>query len=224
MKQNDRIITCLFVLAEIVLLFFSQFYNGLWINYLRYGAVALCFLYVSFYFAKNKQRNHSDWFFLLGLFFTCLADIFLILQNKHLEMGITAFFITQICYFLYLTKGIKKVWKYYIIVNCLCAIVLFGAAYFITMQHSMMLFLICLYGVTFSGNVLLAVKGFGKHALFSSGLIMFFCCDICVGLSNSALLGIPVSVEAVFFWLIWIFYIPSQVCISIFAAQNRKRA
>lgn len=224
MKENGRIITWLFVLAEIVLLCFSQFYNGLWINQLRYGVVVLCFMYVCFHFYQSEQRKDSDWLFLVGLFFTCIADIFLILRNEHFEMGITAFLLTQICYFLYLTKDRKNLRKYHIIVRCLFAGALFWVAYFMTMQHSMILFMVCLYGVTFLGNVLLAIKNFRKHALLSIGLVLFFCCDICVGLSNSALLGISVSMESVFFWLIWLFYIPSQVCISIFAAQNGKRA
>ncbi|HAU86083.1 MAG TPA: hypothetical protein DCW90_11480 [Lachnospiraceae bacterium] len=56
--------------------------------------------------------------------------------------------------------------------------------------------------------------------MFSLGLILFICCDICVGLSNGELAGLTVPFAHLFQWLIWLFYIPSQICISFYIYQK----
>lgn len=52
------------------------------------------------------------------------------------------------------------------------------------------------------------------------GMIFFLLCDICVALSNvSEYLSLPMfdmrNLEAIFHYLIWVFYVPSQLMISL---------
>ena len=63
-----------------------------------------------------------------------------------------------------------------------------------------------------------------RFILFTVGLILFICCDICVGISNlNSVLGtkIPSDIKDLSFFAIWQFYMPSQLLIILSANQNK---
>ena len=60
--------------------------------------------------------------------------------------------------------------------------------------------------------------------LFSVGLLLFICCDLCVGLHNlaSVLPAAPVGALLPFAQVgMWLFYLPSQVLITLSAGKLR---
>ena len=61
-----------------------------------------------------------------------------------------------------------------------------------------------------------------RNILFFIGLILFLCCDLCVGLFNFSEVGItlPAALEKVIAPAMWLFYLPSQVLITISAGAN----
>ena len=51
-----------------------------------------------------------------------------------------------------------------------------------------------------------------EDRLFAAGLILFLGCDVCVGLRN---LPVPSAVQSAAYSLNWIFYIPSQILLTL---------
>lgn len=56
-----------------------------------------------------------------------------------------------------------------------------------------------------------------SNIIFAIGLLLFFFCDICVGLSTIVQAG---AYETIF-RLIWVFYIPSQILIWYYALSKK---
>lgn len=205
-----------FVLTELYLFFTSQFGFTMEVDKVHYICVLLCFVYAFGCVFAKKQGKRDSQYILLGLFFTCIADFFLILRNSLYEAGITAFFFAQCCYFIYLTVQWNQEkrthsFKLRIIIAGILSIAVMVKA----RQFSMFALVVTLYGVFFIGNVKAAVMEFRKHKLYTVGLVLFILCDICVGVSNLEMAGIQNPLKYVFFELVWCFYIPSQVCIAL---------
>ena len=58
-----------------------------------------------------------------------------------------------------------------------------------------------------------------KNALFSAGLILFLCCDICVGVHNVPEL-FSAGLRSFADIGMWLFYLPAQVLITLSGRKN----
>ena len=167
-----------------------------------------------------------------ALCFTVAADWFLLVRNDHYGVGIGLFIVVQALYAyrLYLLRG-KKICRWGLVLRLLSLI----GVLLITLT---VFLLDDLIADAFGGNLnllslLLAFIGHGllflipplfyfsnlcvnaaeafalKKPLFGVGLLLFICCDLCVGVYNLA------PLTGFTWWGSWLFYLPSQVLIVL---------
>ena len=79
------------------------------------------------------------------------------------------------------------------------------------------------YVLLLVGNVVLGWSRLRSRSgrLLCAGLTLLLCCDVCVGLHN--LSGpLPGAISAFADFGMWLFYLPSQVCVALSAAPERS--
>lgn len=137
----------------------------------------------------------------LGLIFTVAADVFLLLLNRYYPVGIMLFIIVQICYALYLddTHGM---------IPRLICITLSSILFY---RYGLLETLAAVYITLFLCNVIRAGVKCRENPLFFIGMLLFFCCDICVGLYHTCTGAVWEFVRVA----MWAFYLPGQVLILL---------
>ena len=165
--------------------------------YLKYLGIIICFVYALI----NKKFYIS-----IALFFTVIADYFLLVIDSHYILGVISFIFVQIVYFLYLKKN-----------NCDLFIKIRILIIIIIVLVSLLFKIDILYCLTlcyFSVLVINCISSYTNKNLriFSIGLTLFILCDISVGLFNILPSGTLYTIVS---FLMWIFYLPSQVLISL---------
>lgn len=226
MSICGTILFLLLLMVETILYCFSILQNVVWINEVRYVSIALCFLFGVCVMAVMKWSKGEDgkhfsrrkMFIVWGLFFTCIADYFLVLKGSDYEWGIGFFLLVQICYFMYIVceegrwkEAVCKRWKR-IVGRIVAGSVLCFGMYRIVGNIALQELLAVFYAVFSFDNIWLCIGKRRKEWFFTLGLILLFCCDICVAFSNSCGFGVEAQIAS---WLVWVFYIPSQVSISL---------
>lgn len=133
----------------------------------------------------------------VALCFTVGADWFLLVRDTHYALGIWLFIVVQALYAyrLYLLRG-KKPCKWGLTPR------LAGLA-LAAFPMALPLF----YFLNLCVNTFEAFAQ--KRRIFAWGLLLFVCCDVCVGAYNLDLL------PALAFPGMWFFYLPSQVLIVL---------
>lgn len=224
-KRAGNVSNIIFLFVEVVLFSISQFSDTEYVDELHYTGIVLSFLFAIGFFLALQGKERKKGIVVLGMFFTCIADYFLILLNDYFVVGVLFFFLTQICYFLYLSRECSSRERTVLVIRRVAIVAAAGLLIMLGIrQFSGLVLAVSFYIITFAGNVVIGWKRYPKQ-LFSIGLVLFFCCDICVGLSNSGLAkveGVVVPYASVFRWLIYLFYMPSQVCIAL--SIRRKNA
>lgn len=173
-------------------------------TYIKYLGIILCLLF-SLY---NKSLK-----LFIAMFFTMLADLFLLVINDYYEIGLLFFIITQLTYLIYLTKlnNYKKFLLLRLIVFLFGLIILYFVDYI-----NLLNILVILY---FSNLLINTLQSFTSNMnLLKIGLFLFVCCDVCVGLHNILNYGLLYDLVTLF---MWIFYLPSQVLISLNFIENK---
>ena len=188
-----------FIISEFLLYALFIVMDILRINssYIKYLGIILCFIYALS--NKNKPR-------IISTVFTLIADFFLLILDKYYEVGLISFIIVQISYFYFLgniDKGYFNMFLYFrgffIIIGVLIL--------YILKQVSFINILVIIYFVNLVFNFIHA--SVLKQKTLALGLGLFICCDICVGLHNIN------SAYTLATFLMWVFYLPSQVLIVI---------
>lgn len=231
-KKIDYIVISVFILLEIALyLSFLFIDKGIFVtriesSTLKYVGISLCLAF-SLY-CLIRKRKMANCFIPIALVFTLISDYFLLFNtNQNLYVyGLITFIITQLIYFafiLYLRKS-----KLELLTNLLVRFLLTIAALVVAfyLNYSDVLTIIALaYFVELLSNFLYStflIKLDKEYLIFSLGLLLFIGCDINVGLNNVHLFeGIDYSLV---FFLMWVFYLPSQVLLSLtnFIAQEKS--
>lgn len=174
----------------------------------------------------------------LGMMFTLIADLYIIVYNGN-EMGVISFIVVQFIYGIMLIEGklltqkqlnVKtKVVVLQMIFRIFIQLVLSGVILFSLHALSVtvdLLLIVTVYyfiSITFNmcSSIQLAYKSKQKvYVLYAIGMILFVLCDINVGIFNMAgFISIPQSVYQVVYplasILMWVFYAPSQVIIGL---------
>lgn len=142
------------------------------------------------------------------------ADALLLLADAHYAVGVALFFLAQSMYFVRIWRengrksaAIARVCLF------LAAIALLAGLELLTALNT----LVAAYFTFFVCNVAQSFKV--KNRLFSLGLCLFLCCDICVGVFNAPFALPPVAKRLAGLGM-WTFYLPSQVMITL---SGRKR-
>ena len=175
--------------------------------WLKYAGILLCLLYSLLLTLRGGDRLVFP-----ALLFTAGADWFLLVKNSHLELGLVLFLVVQTLYLLRLrTMGSGSgVW-----LRSLLALAM-GLAVAASGLISPLNLLVALYFSQLLSNTVLAWSA--RKWVFATGLTLFVCCDVCVGMYN---LGILHSFASVGMWL---FYLPSQVLIGLSAKEAAHEA
>lgn len=184
---------------------------------LKYLSVWLCFLFV-----LTRGRGSDGRLMTAALALTLLADLFLLVLDRWYPAGVAAFCGVQALYLVRLARRRPAGLPLRLVLRG-CA----AAAALILVWH-----LGALDGLTalsllyFSQLACNALESLSLPSLpgFAPGLILFLCCDVCVGLHNLAAwlpgAGGPLADFARVG--MWLFYLPSQVLIALSVNQKRK--
>ena len=166
-------------------------------TYVKYAGIILCLIYAIY----NRKKNR-----IIAMSFTLIADFFLLVLNSHYEIGLLSFIIVQITYFYFLGNIDKGYFNMFLLIRGFVAIA--GGLILLLLNNLTLLNELVL--IYFSNLVLNAIQSYlcGQKTL-TIGLILFICCDICVGLHN---INAALSLAT---FLMWVFYLPSQVLIVI---------
>ena len=180
----------------------------------KYAGVLLCVV-----FACRCALRGGDRLVPPALALTALADLFLLVLNRHYGVGVAIFLAVQTLYLIRLRRdgADSAPW-----LRAGLALILALAVYGLGLLSPLNL-LVCLYFSQLLSNTCLAwtVKGRSQR-LFALGLTLFVGCDVCVGLFNLSGL-VP---DALYHFArvgMWLFYLPSQVLIALSAYPRKER-
>lgn len=187
-----------FLLLDLLHFFFFS-------SVLKYTSIIFCFLF------SILQRNKTVTF---ALFFTLLADFFLLLLNQYYFIGLFFFCIVQSIYAVYLQKFLflRGQFIFRLLLSC-------GIIFTIHSFH-------CLSPLSFWGsiyfsqlilNALLASFPYmlRRKPTLSLAFWLFLCCDIFVGIHNIIPLSFSPILKNCIAISMWLFYLPSQVLLAL---------
>lgn len=215
MRPSRRILT-LFLALEAVLytafLCWDLTIGGRGSNPIKYTGILLCLAY-----SLYLERRGGSRLVPAALTLTALADIFLLLLDVHYALGVLLFCLVQGLYFVRIVRsnGGRSLWGLRIILFVLALLALKGLGLLIPLNV-----LALFYFTNFLCNALASLGCSGQNmSLFSVGLWLFLCCDLCVGLFQNPQLVSPV-VGAFVQVGMWLFYLPAQVLIALSGANQ----
>lgn len=252
-SANHKIFTFLFLGIETILygifiwidLFLPGFLkHSIWI---KYFGIVFCFLYVliTYWCIKYKVKNEGngkefsrtreiqDSMLMIAIFAGTLFADWCILLHDYYVLGVVFFAIVQLLY-LYRISLLMKV---YFGSNLIVFIIIVITFRLLGNKIDTLFLIAAFYGGGIAGNglrgILYLKNHGGKHkaeTFFFLGLLLFLLCDINVAIYNVERY-ITVNHE-IFNYLygfakdfMWIFYLPSQVLISLsvpVSAKDRK--
>lgn len=166
-------------------------------TYIKYAGIILCFIYA----LTNRKKLIS-----VAMLFTLISDLFLLVLNRHYELGLLSFIVVQILYSYFLGNINNTYFNRFLIIRII--VLLLGTLIlYIIGNLSFINELVLIY---FSNELINMVHAYvNKSTLLCIGLVLFVLCDICVGLHNINATNHIVAL------LMWFFYLPSQVLIAL---------
>lgn len=188
-----------------------------WSTALKYASVLLCFALACF-----RARNTDGRLVCAALGFTLLADLFLLVLNRWYLAGVCVFCVVQ---GLYLVRLLRlrdgRVW-FRLLLRALLALAALIAVTALGALEPLTAVTALYFSQLVANGVESLILG-RRYALFSVGLLLFICCDLCVGLQN--LSGfLPVEGWGWLFQFarvgMWLFYLPSQVLIALSSGKE----
>lgn len=168
----------------------------------KYTAIVLCFL-----FALHVARRGGDRLMAAALGLTVAADAFLLLWDDWYALGVALFLLVQILYLFRIRRDTGRHPRLYLRLAVLA--VLLCGVWFLRVLTPLHL-LSVIYFAAFIGNVIECPRG----GLFFWGLLLFLCCDICVGIRNVPAL-FPLRLVRFADIGMWLFYLPGQVLLVL---------
>ncbi|MCI8594717.1 MAG: hypothetical protein HFF09_05615 [Oscillospiraceae bacterium] len=151
-----------------------------------------------------------------ALLLTVLADVFLLVLNRHYAVGIALFLAVQLLYAVRLARSAgSRPWRGVLLRGALAlaagtALVKFGPVAALSGAY------ICCFAVNLAQAVGQAAHApERKRTLFAVGLALFFLCDLCVGANNLPAAMLPVWIPGFVRVAMWGFYLPGQVLILL---------
>ncbi len=230
-KRRDVLTTVyisLFLIAEIVLFSFIEFVpftKNVYI--LEYIGISLCFITGLIVFLR--KRTNFNLFIMLALFFTLIADTFLVLLSPQLNLtfqslAMTSFSLCQICYLVAIQlvkKSKRELWINLAIRAVLLIVLEVVALVVLQPSFNYLVFISLFYFSQLLVNIVFSFIHVRSHLFLALGLLLFLGCDFFIGLGYLAdILQLPSdhfinSLLSVNFNFAWLFYLPSQVLLSL---------
>ena len=213
MRLSHRVLP-LFLTVEAILyaafLIWDLTVGGPGSNPIKFAGILLCLAYSLYLSRQGGCRLVSA-----ALALTVLADVFLLLLDADYALGILLFCAVQGLYFLRIVRsGGRSLWGLRVALFILALFVLQGLGLLFPLNV-----LALFYFTNFFCNALASLGCSGRSMrLFSIGLWLFLCCDLCVGLFQNPQL-VPPAVSAFVSVGMWLFYLPAQVLIALSGAN-----
>ena len=158
----------------------------------------------------------KDWGLLSGgLGFTVLSDYFLVIQQEHL-IGVAAFCFVHVCYILRAVEFNKRT---------LSLLYAFGFLWAIVFILEVVIAMAVIYACLFAVNIYVNAKTRRyklNYFLVMTGLVLFALCDMNVMLFNLPQYFGTAKIFPNAFLLIWVFYLPSQLLLSLSAISFKR--
>ena len=158
--------------------------------------------------------------------FTAISDLFILVLDDYFEIGLATFIVAHSLYVYRLYYGrVKRIWIT-IAVRAVVAAVLIGICCGLYGLELLIveagIYIVLLFGNCVE-SLIMCNRGL-KNVLFAIGLMLFLGCDICVGLKHGSMVGVQLSEKVYDFvvYMIWVFYLPSQVLITCALLQKGR--
>nr|WP_297172330.1 lysoplasmalogenase family protein [uncultured Agathobaculum sp.] len=167
--------------------------------FLKYTGIALCFLAVLPTIRTTDGRLTA-----LALGLTLAADWPLLILDRHYTVGIMLFCVVQALYLIRLMRWRGSISYPLLAVRLVPLVPL--------ILHASLYTLALLYFANLMCNALeaaLFVPRSPRQRLFSIGMLLFICCDLCVGAFH---LGFFTPFAR---YGMWLFYLPAQTLIAL---------
>jgi len=213
----------------IELIFYILILSGVFVVACEFAAVLSAFAFSMIFIKFSKDKCCLQ----LGLLFTVIADLFLVLlKPMNQKIAMTSFSLTQIFYFLKLLQQseskLQNILNFAIRLFLVIAVEI--AAVIVLKNNTDYVSLISLfYYVNLILNMIFAFIQFKKSPLFAIGLLLFLLCDTFVGFQMAFDVYIFISHNSFLYKLftlpfnfIWFFYLPSQTLIALSLIKNIK--
>ncbi|MBQ7923901.1 MAG: hypothetical protein IJ329_01190 [Clostridia bacterium] len=173
-----------FLAVELAAWFCVLFLSGSYVRFISYGAVALALVFAALFVEKRADTL----FAVGGLFFTCIADIFLVLLQKEGDtLAMCVFLCAQLCYAgrTYLLAEGKKERLVQVTVRIIGSIVGGAATWIIVGATTQAVFVISVvYYVNLVCSIVFSFLHWKKHArarYMAIGFLSFALCDLSIG-------------------------------------------
>lgn len=236
-KKITKMFIGIEIIIFIIFMYLDIFHQALYnfSNYFKFFGIMLCAMYVILSF-RYRGKSLDRWLLLFAILFTLVSDWFILIRHCY-NYGVITFIIVQYLYLIRMhyqyknvtiTFFLRKLFVNLIIVGCITPILLF-----VHVEVDILVLLSLFYFVTFIMNVLQGIYQFQKEKdatflLFLVGIIMFLLCDINVVIFN---ISTYVSIKENWFITIekfsrvgmWMFYLPSQVLISLSSLSKESK-
>lgn len=213
-NKLDATLTLSFLIISCTLYYFILTAGGTLLTATSYAAIALCFLYALF-----RRRN---FWIIAGLACTLGADFFLVVCSPIQQLWGMVFFLgAQSLYaaMLHISRPGKPL--LFIRLALIAIAEAITVAVLTDKTDPLAVISICYY-VNLIFNIVMAFMQFRSFRLFAIGLVFFLLCDTVIGLQVMAGGYLPIPEDSALhsiifapFNLAWLFYLPSQVLISL---------
>lgn len=190
-------------------------------------------VFISLIIGENSLSPRDAFLLKIGLLFTVMADVLLLLLNSHYRVGIALFCIVQILYNIrYRQKNAKvTIRNFSIIFISLFFIYIFIDKFIIKIDFLIIIaifYAICLLSSTYKAMNLAKFRVFPNlnSKMIALAMILFLLCDINVALFNIIK---TISISNRFTILLsnissismWFFYLPSQLLLALSGYKSR---
>lgn len=188
-----------------------------------FGSILVCFLFALW------QRKKETRFLVIGMAFTVAADICLVLCNPQPKLlGMVFFLFAQTAYAIHLQSVRKK--KEFLLLRSGLVIIALLITILVLGNKTDALALVSL---AYYANLLMNIaEGFSQHSLnklLPLGFVLFLLCDTVIGLQVAADGYLAIRESSTLYQILypgfnlaWLFYLPSQVLITLSHRCYRK--
>lgn len=187
-----------------------------WDVLLKYLSILLCF-----FWSLGSAGNLDGKLTCTALAFTLLADLFLLVLDRWYGAGVAAFCVVQLLYLARIHRAGSRPLALRLLLRIgLAALLLITGAALGALNGLTALTLF--YFSQLAANFIACLSLGRRGRVFALGLLLFMGCDLCVGLSNlSSVLPQAAVLSLLPFARVgmWLFYLPSQVLITLSAGK-----
>ena len=213
-------VTALYVCVQTALGIALQVTHGRVINACQFGAIILACLFCAVLAERSRQYAFTQ----AALVCTVCADFFLVWSQPIKQLPAMVFFLcAQTAYaarlYLLASKTERRVQLISRVV--LCAVIVIVTLAVLGQNADALAIVSMLYYAQLFLNVVFAFAKFRSRAVLAIGFLLFLLCDTVIGLDliNGYL---PIPPDALLYKIIrpgfnlaWVFYLPSQVLLSL---------